>query len=128
VIEKKEITRVWCVRNGALLLHRTAASARRLANVHELPAAEHVALESDAVRRAPCLATRRRGITRYAITETIHAAALPRGIVAQPSTATNATGELVWIALDELETVLLSGPHRRWVNELLRAGHGQANG
>ena len=128
VIEKKEITRVWCVRNGAVLLHRTAASARRLANVHELPAAEHVALESDAVRRAPCLATRRRGITRYAITETIHAAALPRGIVAQPATATNATGELVWIALDELETVLLSGPHRRWVNELLRAGHGQANG
>ena len=128
VIEKKEITRVWCVRDGALLLHRTSAASRRLANVHELPAAEHVALGSDAVRGAPCLATRRRGITRYAITETIHAVTLSRGIAAKPPADAETTGELVWVALDALETVLLSGPHRRWVNELLRAGHGRTEG
>jgi A/G-specific adenine glycosylase len=128
VIERKEITRVWCVRDGALLLHRTSAASRRLANVHELPAAEHVALGNDAVRGAPCLATRRRGITRYAITETIHAMTLPRGITTQPTPPAETTGELVWVALDALETVLLSGPHRRWVNELLRAGHGRTEG
>lgn len=128
VIEKKEVVRVWCVRGGALLLHRAAGSSRRLAGVHELPAADHVALASDEVRRAPCLATRRRGITRFAITETIHAVALPPGIGAGIAPAADATGELVWVALDAIESVFLSGPHRRWVNELLRAGHGRAVG
>ncbi|MBM3874289.1 MAG: A/G-specific adenine glycosylase [Verrucomicrobia bacterium] len=158
IIEKKEITRVWCVRGGALLLHKTAATSRRLANVHELPAAEHLALAAEHVRRAPLLATRRRGITRFAITETIHAVtlsgALPgpitpsadgssgvadssraRSTAASPAKApthtqaeASAAGDLVWVALNALETVLLSGPHRRWVNELLRDGHGQARG
>lgn len=142
VIEKKEIARIWCVRDGALLLHRTAASSRRLANVHELPAAEHVALEPEHVRRAPCLATRRRGITRFAITETIHVMAIEstratvgkRGATVRAGTAARPepdaspaaeAGELVWVSLRTLENVLLSGPHRRWVNELLRAGHGR---
>jgi A/G-specific adenine glycosylase len=53
---------------------------------------------------------------------------LPRGITTQPTPPAETTGELVWVALDALETVLLSGPHRRWVNELLRAGHGRTEG
>lgn len=53
---------------------------------------------------------------------------LPRGITATPPADAETNGELVWVALDALETVFLSGPHRRWVNELLRAGHGRTEG
>ena len=27
---------------------------------------------------------------------------------------------LEWVALDELEAITLSGPHRRWIRELLK--------
>jgi hypothetical protein len=28
--------------------------------------------------------------------------------------------DLVWVSLDQLDVVTLSGPHRRWVTEILR--------
>ena len=36
--------------------------------------------------------------------------------------AIQAQPELIWIKFSELETITLSGPHRRWVNELLAKG------
>lgn len=120
VIEAKTVARAWCRRasDGALLLHRTATTARRLAGQHELPAAEHLGVvEPEFVARAGApLAVKKRGITRFAFTEPIHAwpeARLPRELPAG----------LVWVTSEEIETVLMSGPHRRWVRELL-AGTG----
>ena len=112
VLEDRTIVRVWCRRAGALLLHRSPDSARRLARVHELPSVDQVGLTEAAVRGGPLLARKRRGITRYRITEFIHewpAKALP---------ACGADG-LVWVPADELDAITLSGPHRRWVRELL---------
>ena len=43
--EARTVTRVWCERDGALLLHRAAADARRLASLHELPTAEQAGLD-----------------------------------------------------------------------------------
>lgn len=126
-IEARFVVRAWCYRSdplggmggrggegGALLLHRTDAAARRLAGQHELPSAEHLGLAPTALAAGKLLATKKRGITRFAFTEPIHAwpaeelpAILPAG--------------LVWVALHELENVLMSGPHRRWVRELLPA-------
>lgn len=120
VIEAKTVLRVWCRRagDGALLLHKTDAAARRLAGQHELPAAEHLGLgaarELATTADAP-LAVKKRGITRFAFTEPIHAwpeARLPRPLPAG----------LAWVAPPELESVLMSGPHRRWVRELLARG------
>ena len=59
---------------------------------------------------------KKRGITRFAITESIYAvvaAKLPRGTPERPG--------MVWVGLDELALITLSGPHRRWVTELLAA-------
>lgn len=113
-IEARTVLRAWCRRpsDGAILLHRTAASARRLAGQHELPSADHLGLAAAAVSRGPLLATKKRGITRFAFTEPIHA--LPVSSLSLPL----AEG-LVWVPPAEIEDILLSGPHRRWVRELL---------
>lgn len=120
-IEARTVVRAWCRRasDGALLLHRTDVSARRLAGQHELPSAEQVGLaaaELAAVGRL--LATKKRGITRFAFTEPIHE--LPETRVTRGGAGAGGLPEgLVWVPVDELETVLMSGPHRRWTRELL---------
>jgi A/G-specific adenine glycosylase len=107
-IVQQSVTRVWCVHDGALLLHRAAADARRLADQHELPTAEQVGVA--ATKLGEPLARRQRSITRYRITEQIHRISAPRGRLA---------AGLVWVPLPELPSVTLSGPHRRWTAELL---------
>jgi len=114
-IEVRTVVRAWCRReaDGALLLHCTAAASRRLAGQHELPSAEHLGIKPAAlVAQGPLLATKKRSITRFAFTEPIHE--LPPNRVPPP------LGEgLVWVAKADIETVLMTGPHRRWVRELL---------
>ncbi|HND61393.1 MAG TPA: A/G-specific adenine glycosylase [Opitutaceae bacterium] len=110
-IEQVAVTRVWCVRRRALLLHLTDAGARRFANIHELPTATQAGLTDAKAARGKLLAKKRRGITRYQITESIHAVEPPRGKL-PPG--------LKWIPFDELESISLSGPHRRWITALMR--------
>ena len=109
-MEQRSITRVWCERGGALLLHHSAPEARRFANIHELPSAEQAGVAEATATQGGLLAKKRRGITRFQITESIHIAAAPRGKL---------RADLVWVPWRELETVTLSGPHRRWVREIL---------
>ncbi len=111
-IEQQSVMRVWCERRGELLLHRAAAGAKRFANIHELPLPAHAGLDDSAAARGELLAKKRRGITRFQITESIHLAPVPRAKLAP---------ELVWVPLAELDAVTLSGPHRRWVTEILAA-------
>ncbi len=109
-IEKVAVTRAWCVQERRLLLHRIPLDARRLAGQCELPSDEHIAVPSG----SPVLAVKKRGITHYRITETIRKIAPPEATPAG----------LVWIPIDKLEGVTLSGPHRRWVKELLAQDFG----
>lgn len=109
-IEKREVVRVWCRRGKTLLLHRASASARRLAGQHELPTAEQLGLSATVVSRGELLGQKNRSITRYRIRETIHACKLPVDVLPEG---------LVWVPLTGLEHITLSGPHRRWVRELL---------
>ncbi|MEX2044437.1 MAG: A/G-specific adenine glycosylase, partial [Opitutus sp.] len=109
-IERHSVIRVWCERNGALLLHRQTTNARRLAGIHELPTASHAGLDDSRARRGELLARRRRGISHHVITESIHRAPAPRR---RPGPG------LVWIPHSRLDTVTHSGPHRRWIGEIL---------
>ena len=114
-IEQQHVIRVWCEYDGKLLLHRSHASARRLAHQHELPRASDLGLsENDFKKQAP-VAVRRRSITRFAITETIFRAKLS----AKQRSASAKNPELAWVSLDELANITLSGPHRRWISEIL---------
>ncbi len=118
--ERLHVVRLWCVRDGRLLLHRAAAGSRRLAALHELPAAADLGLDDATVQRGELLLRRSRSITRYRIEESIHRA--PTDIAARVGAEKQnsaAGAALHWVSLAELESITLSGPHRRWVRELL---------
>jgi len=124
--EQRQVVRLWCVRDGRLLLHRAAAASKRLAELHELPAAADLGLSDSDARRGELLLRRSRSITRYRIEESIHrwpGESVPAGaapLAASPGKQNSAAGAaLHWVPLAELERVTLSGPHRRWVRELL---------
>jgi len=113
VIEPMFVIRTFCLDRGRLLLRRGHAKAKRLAGLHELPEADDLGLKPAA---GSLLATKRRTITRFAITESIHAV--------KPTAALRAriakSDSLEWVPLPQLDHVTLSGPHRRWIAELLR--------
>jgi A/G-specific adenine glycosylase len=63
----------------------------------------------------PLVARKCRVITRYRIVESIHSAGAPKA----------ATGPgLVWVRLEDLGSISLSGPHRRWTTQILSARRG----
>jgi A/G-specific adenine glycosylase len=111
-IEHRSVVRVWCERAGAVLLHRNPSGARRLAGIHELPTAEQAGLDPRLASRGTLITRKTRTITRFRIVESIHAARLPRG---------KALPGLVWIRLEDLNSISLSGPHRRWTTQVLAA-------
>jgi A/G-specific adenine glycosylase len=110
IFEKQSTARVWCERNGSLLLHRTASGARRLAGIYELPTAEQIGVTNERLSAKNLLVIKRRGITRFQITESIFRIPVPRRKLA---------AEFAWISRDELVHITLSGPHRRWIEEIL---------
>lgn len=117
----QEVVRVWCVRDDALLLHRHHNRSKRLAGLHEIPSADQLGLAAASVARGRLLARKRRAITRYRITELIYEG---RGSSLPPV----AGGELVWVPLKELARCTLSGPHRRWVGEIIGRRSRRASG
>lgn len=111
--ERRFVLRVWCERDGALLLHANSAGDRRLASLHELPTAEQAGIDEKSALAGELLAREKRGITRYVIEESIHAARAPRGPLGPG---------LVWVPRRDIESVAMSGPHRRWVARILAKG------
>lgn len=114
-VEAVSVHRAWLVRAGAVLLRRGPAGERRLAGLHELPTLADLGLTPPG--RAPLL-VRRRTITRFRITETIHAVTLTPALRRHIAR----TALLEWIPRRALARVTLSGPHRRWLEELLASG------
>jgi A/G-specific adenine glycosylase len=100
-----ELDRVWAVKADKVLLHRIPESAGQLAGQYELP--ELSAVKARA--RPQLICSKSRSITHRRIKENIYATIVFR-----------IDDSLEWIALDELETITLSGPHRRWIRELLK--------
>ena len=112
-IERRAVARIWCEQRGRILLHRVHAKAKRLAGLYELP-------EASALNITPSekslIATKRRAITRFQITESIYRVkptpALLKRIAADQS--------LEWVPLAQLDRLTLSGPHKRWIGELVK--------
>ncbi len=107
-VERRIVARVWCVHRGRLLLHRAGAGAKRLAGLLELPDASLCGLKPTA---QTLLATKRRTITRFQITESIHACKPPAALFRRITRDSS----LEWVPLRQLARVTLSGPHRRWI-------------
>jgi len=115
VIEDVAITRAWCLHRGQLLLKREHAKARRLSGIHELPACADLGLQPTA---SSLLLTKRRAITRYRITESIYKV---NGTAALRKSWSKSVA-LVWVNWNQLDQITLSGPHKRWIQELRSLG------
>ncbi len=104
-VENKLVRRGWVRHGDKILLMAAPTQKGQLEGLFELPTLE-------ALRSAPeggPIFRRTRAITRFKITEEIFQAKAPRQL---PRT-------LQWIKLGALDRIPLSGPHRRWVEELL---------
>ena len=112
LIEQKSVARAWCEHRGQLLLRRGHAKAKRLAGLHELPEASDLRIKPAA---KSLLVVKRRAITRFQITESIYAVKPSPALLKH--IAKNET--LEWVPLKQLDLITLSGPHRRWIGELL---------
>ncbi len=109
--ERMFVIRTFCLDRGRLLLRRGHAKAKRLAGLHELPEASDLGVKPSA---KSLLATKRRAITRFQITEMIHAVKLTSSLRKRIA----ATNSLEWVPLKQLDRLTLSGPHKRWIGEL----------
>ncbi len=115
-IEQRTVTRIWCEHQGQLLLHRVPANAQRLAGLYELPEATALGLKPTP---KSLLTTNRRAITRYSITESIYRVKPTKHLLKKSVVYT----DLEWVPLHKLANLTLSGPHRRWVGNILSAQH-----
>lgn len=110
--EKISVVRVWIESRGSLLLARPGREAKRLAELHELPACETVGLTPETVRQQGAFQLRKkRTITRFSITETVYR------LTGFPVPTRS---DLVWIPLGDLDQIPFSGPHRRWIETILQ--------
>jgi A/G-specific adenine glycosylase len=104
----REVHRLWCLHQGALLLHFYPDSATRLAGLAELPEITPPTEPSPILKKT-------RGISSERIREQIHAcprtSPITRAAEASPNTR--------WIPLPDLASTALSAPHKRWIQELL---------
>lgn len=114
--ERVTTRRLWITRGGALLLHETPADSKRLSGLLELPRPEDLPEDlRPRLDRTSHLVTKRRAIANQNIEEPIHRANLPPNAELPPDCT------LRFVPFDELPEVTLSGPHRKWVEELLAA-------
>lgn len=104
----RSIQRIFCQRDNQLLLVRYPVDAARLAGMTELP------LAPVAMSGTPALA-RSRGIGNERIREQIFIVAGDDPLVPLLS----AQPHHVWVPLAGLSSITLSGPHRRWIHQLL---------
>ncbi|MDQ8193150.1 A/G-specific adenine glycosylase [Coraliomargarita sp. SDUM461004] len=103
---KIEINRAWVLQGDKLLLHRIAENSSQLAGQYELPTLEAVSAKTSKRR---LLASRSRAITHRRIKEHIY----------QTKPKRTLDHSIEWIAVRDLPRITLSGPHRRWINELM---------
>ena len=109
----RSVERIFLRRDDAVLFHRIPEEARRLAGQYELPEAGILATLD--VGRGELLLEKSRSIANERIREHIHAGVRPaNGLQVEVEGA-----NLHWIKLNDLERITLSGPHRRWVRQLV---------
>ncbi len=112
------VDRLWILSGDNLLLARNGGNAKRLANVAELPRREVI---PGLVAKGKKIAVHKRGISNQRITETIYQ--IPAETLPGKPAVTEDDTTLIWVRLDQLASVTLSGPHRKWITSILSASN-----
>ncbi len=107
--EAKQVDRVWIADKEGVLLHKIPSHAKRMKGLHEIPTADQAGIRLNGQK--PIL-QKKRSITKYRITESFYR--IDRGVLPEPL----AEG-CKWTRKSDLESLPLSGPHRKWIGELL---------
>jgi A/G-specific adenine glycosylase len=105
------INRLWILQNDCLLLHLYPDDSNRLAGLAELP-------QIDAPDGIKHVLKRTRGISTERITEYIFSLD-PSHPCAVQSIKLKQTK---WVPVSKLACLSISGPHKRWISELLNKG------
>ena len=105
--KRVELSRAWIERDGQLLLQRISDPASSLQGLYELPLAE--TLKSATLLQTDHFAEEKRAIGNRRITEKLYYYELKH--------LWNAPDGFIWADRIRLETITLSGPHRKWVQK-----------
>jgi len=109
MIIKRTVQRMICLHNGRILLQKIPQEAKRLANLYEIPPlTTQEPLPSSAI---PIL-VKKRGIASEAIEEEFYSVVFNQLPEAMPVS-------FKWMAAQEIDQIPLSGPHRKWLPQLI---------
>ena len=109
---RQKLRRYWVESENGLLLHSADMDSARLAGIYELP--ERLPKNMGKIaRKAEHLVTRKRTIGQVDYEEQIFGASA-RYMEKHPLPR-----QYRWVARPELGEITLSGPHRKWIEELL---------
>lgn len=115
-IEQVKVDRIWIMHEGSLLLQKISSDAKRLANIYELP---KVCENLKKLIEGKAFAVKKRGISNQRIEESIYRGAMSTEVtIEQILELIENCKDLEWVAVKKLASVTLSGPHRRWINEI----------
>lgn len=118
-MKKVEVVRLWCRVGNEVLLVRNAAGTRRLKNLCEFPRAEDFSPFPKASAQWSQIFEGKRGIADEAITERF--LCVPAKFAGRlEKTFSAEQAELFRAGTEDLEKLTLSGPHRKWLRELLK--------
>jgi len=109
------LNRLWIQKDDCLLLEQIPTNAARLANLYELPSNANTQIPLTNITPT---ATLKRAISNQSIQENLYQIPLSPSI----KTIMHKQPHWQWIPLSQIESIALSGPHRKWINRLLKQG------
>ena len=110
--EKVRLYRGLAIHQRKILLYKIDSEAKRLKGHFEIPSLECLKLSKDS-KTVEAFSVRRRAISNQSIEEHLFRVKI-EGLLLDGGDALN------WIDFSEINSILLSGPHRRWLKEYLQ--------
>ena len=107
--ESRTVNRAWISGSKGALLYKIPQDAKRMKGLYEIPSLEQLGFSLNGEK--PIL-ERKRSITKYRITESFFT-------YDEKKLNGKLPANCQWVALSDLEALPFSGPHRRWIEELL---------
>jgi len=115
-----KINRLWVSHKKTILLRHIPKEAQRLANLWELPLADGLTTR---LKSQDLLIDKPRSISNQRIQESIYRTKATAGLLRK----VEQNDCLHWVPIDEVDTITLSGPHRKWIKVLLSHSITQPN-